>query len=112
MVVSSKNQFRLKGSEKISKFIVCGKELNYTFEPFCSKRCEQIRVLELMKFYPEGKSVKEYSRMLCWDMWIGQVNARLNFIEPMISKGILIECGKDSENISLYRLEKNQKANS
>lgn len=59
----------------------------------------QRKAIDYIKEYPKDRTLKEYSRLLCWDLGISQRTALENYIEPMAEKLILIPSGDDT-----YRL--------
>lgn len=55
----------------------------------------QKQAIEFLREYPKDKTLKEYARLLCWDLAISQRTALENYIEPMAERLILIPSGND-----------------
>ena len=54
-----------------------------------SKTILKNKALQLIKKYPDNKTLKQYSSRLCWDISVSFRTALEGYIEPMVEKGIL-----------------------
>lgn len=55
-----------------------------------SKTVLKNKALQLIVTYPDNKTLKQYSSLLCWDISVSFRTALEGYIEPMVEKGILL----------------------